>query len=120
MTATLPAKTAIRALVLDSAEFAWNEYGCLNLGEFGREYTDLLNQAGALLMQQALITAWACRGRLVHLVDAGTFTAAPGADSDPSDDTYHQVWQEAADAIDPDALLTATDLVSEYTARYQD
>lgn len=108
------------APVIDSAEFAWSEVSWLGVDEFASDYRDDLDQAAQLLMQQALIDAWARRGRLVQLVDKHTFLAVPDTDTDPDVADYLTVWQEAADSIDLDALLAATDLAHEYTAHYQD
>lgn len=105
----------IAKLVLDSAEFAWNEVSWLGLDRFASDYRDQLNQAACLLMQRALIEAWARRRRLVQLVDKATFLAAPKTTTDPSDQTWREVWQEAAQSIDLDDLLTTTDLIHEHT-----
>lgn len=103
------------APVVDSAEFAWNEVSWLGIDSFTRNYRDELDQAAVLLMQRALIDAWARRGRLVQLVDKAAFAAAPKLDTDPKDEVWHEVWQEAAQSIDIDALLTAADLIHEHT-----
>jgi hypothetical protein len=106
--------------VIDSAEFAWSEVSWLGVDEFASDYRGDLNQAAQLLMQQALIDAWARRRRLVLLVDTHTFLSTPHTNTDPEVPEYLEVWKEAADSIDLDALLTATDLTHEYTAHYQD
>lgn len=111
---TRPAATGVP--VMDSAEFAWDEFGSLKLDEFGQLHADDLNDAGRVLMQQALIDAWARRGRLVRLVGGKAFATAPEDPADPTDAEYQAVWQEAADSIDYDALLTAADLTTEYNA----
>ena len=106
--------------VLDSAENAWAECGSANLGDFGDLHAHEIEQAARVLMQQALIEAWARRKRLVLLVDQSTFLSTPDIPGEPARAEYQAVWQEAADSIDLDALLSATDLAHEYTAHYQD
>jgi hypothetical protein len=106
--------------VIDSAENAWIECGSANLGDFGHLHSYEIEQAARVLMQQALIEAWARRGRLVLLVDQATFFSMPDMDGEPTRDEYQAAWQEAANSIDRDALLAATDLTHEYEAHHQD
>jgi hypothetical protein len=126
MTATLPDRPATKTrtvlpLIYDCASNAWDECGGLALGDFGHLYREDLDDAGRELIRPLLIVAWRKRGYRVRLLDRDTanrMSADPNVD--PPTETYWEVWQEAADQIDSDALLAATDLTHEYTAHYQD
>jgi hypothetical protein len=106
--------------VYDCATVAWDEYGAVCLGEFGDLHRDEFNDAGRELIRQPLIAAWRKRGYKVKLIERNDFYAMPEDADGPSNETCWAVWQEAADAVDSDALLAFTDLTHEYTARYAD
>jgi hypothetical protein len=126
MTATTDRTAAPRPRVtlpqiFDCAENAWDEVGATGLGDFGRLYREDLDDAGRELIRPLLIAGWRKRGYRVRLLDATSINRmSPDPNVDPPNETYWQVWQEAADQIDYSALLTAADLEAEYEAQRKD
>lgn len=122
MTATLPTETTADAPVVtvyDCATVAWDDYGAVCLGEFGDLYRGEFDEAGRELIRVPLIAAWRKRGYKVRLIERRDFYAMPEDIDGPPVEVCQEVWQEAADAVDSDALLAFTDLTHEY-ARYVD
>lgn len=123
MTATLPSKPTAPArrkplpVIYDCASNAWDECGATTLGDFGRLYREDLDDAGRELIRPLLIAAWRKRGYRVQLLDPASINRMSGDPNvDPPNETYWQVWQEAADQVDADALLAFTDLTGDYNA----
>lgn len=106
--------------VYDCARAVWDDYGAVGLGEFGALYRDEFDDAGRELIRLPLIAAWRTRGYKVRLIEREDFYSTPEDAEGPSMEIRQQVWQEAADAVESDALLAFTDLTDEYTAHYQD
>jgi hypothetical protein len=119
MTATLPTQETTApptvVTVYDCARAVWDDYGAVCLGAFGREYRDDLDDAGRELIRLPLIAAWRTRGYKVRLIEREDFYSMPEDAEGPSMEIRQQVWQEAADAVDSDALLAFCDLTDEYT-----
>lgn len=75
-----------------------------------------LDEHGNSLFGQVLIEVWAERGYVVEFIEDGN--AMQHRPHDPSDATYHEVWDEAAYRLDPYAVVRAArldDVLATYT-----
>jgi hypothetical protein len=112
-------------LVVDCPAYAWDnsdQQAILDLrNTFGDDLVDTyetdLRHAAHKLIETHLDAAWGNRDFAVSYVrNASAFEdgATPGPDGTeyfvPSDETYHQVWQTAADAITDKDLVHEADL----------
>lgn len=109
-TATDERVTAIPAVVVDSVRAAWDDsdhdaYAPLDT-DWVKKNSDYLAPFAYELIRPFLAAAWRERGLVLLVEEDGGFRADRGDEVEPERETYHVVWQKAADQVTTEALLT--------------
>ncbi len=112
-----PAETQAHVKVVsDNAAYAWNNSTQACLGalpdDFVFDYRDLLDGVAIAAIEPELRAAWARRGYLVEFVSRNEM-ASSEVDRLVPDETYWQVWDEAADRLEATELASAAELNDE-------
>ncbi|ANZ35314.1 hypothetical protein BBK82_03665 [Lentzea guizhouensis] len=101
-------------MAVDNTAYAWrnaaDEWRCYQQlpADFVHDHRAALDEAATSLFAPVLVEAWAERGYAVEFISDGD--AMQHRPHDPSDETYGQVWDEAAYRLDPYAVVRAARL----------